>query len=91
MPRTNSRIKNDGIEIAVGKAIARLRKERGLGQEAFAYKANINRTYITDIELGRRSVGIGILINITTALGLTVHQFMDAVNEERVKLNHSSV
>jgi transcriptional regulator with XRE-family HTH domain len=63
------------IELAYGRSVSRLRRRMGLGQEAFAYKANINRTYMTDIELGRRSVGIGVTQKICQALNVSLVEF----------------
>lgn len=91
MRRVNSRIQSDGVEIAIGKTISRLRRQRGVGQEAFAVLANINRTYITDIELGRRSIGVGVLVKIVTALNMTLYEFVSAMNEERIRLNHKTL
>jgi transcriptional regulator with XRE-family HTH domain len=74
MTRDRTAIAGD-IELAYGKTVSRLRRRMGLGQEAFAHKANINRTYITDIELGRRSVGIRITQKICQALGVSLVEF----------------
>ena len=39
----------------LAKNLRRLRQEKGLSQEAFAYEADIHRTYVSDIERGRRN------------------------------------
>jgi len=64
------------VELAVGRAIKRLRNNRGIAQETFAYKAGVNRTYMTDIELGRRAVGIVIMQKIAKALDITLTELM---------------
>lgn len=74
MQRDRKMVAGD-IELAYGRSVSRLRRRMGLGQEAFAYKANINRTYMTDIELGRRSVGIGITQKICQALNVSLVEF----------------
>jgi transcriptional regulator with XRE-family HTH domain len=74
MQRDRKMVAGD-IELAYGRSVSRLRRRIGLGQEAFAYKANINRTYMTDIELGRRSVGIGITQKICQALNVSLVEF----------------
>jgi transcriptional regulator with XRE-family HTH domain len=86
MTRERKAIAGD-VELAYGRTVSRLRRRTGTGQEQFAYKANINRTYITDIELGRRSVGIGITKKIVDALGISLVEFaVELTNElERVK------
>lgn len=50
--------------VAVGWAIVKCRTDRNISQERLAYKSNVNRTHITNIERGRRSVGIDIMRQI---------------------------
>jgi DNA-binding XRE family transcriptional regulator len=54
----------------LGKRIRDLRKEKGFSQEEFAFQCNLDRTYISDIELGKRNVSIINLSNIADALGV---------------------
>jgi transcriptional regulator with XRE-family HTH domain len=70
------------IEVALGKAIARLRHDKGIAQERLAYLSDINRTYMTDIEMGRRSVGIGVMHKISKGLCISFLELMTAVTEE---------
>lgn len=51
-----------------GRAIRREREKLGLSQEDFAEKANVHRTYISSIELGKVSVGIEIASELAAAL-----------------------
>ena len=78
------------IELAYGRSVSRLRRRMGLGQEAFAYKANINRTYMTDIELGRRSVGIGITQKICQALNVSLVEFAVELTNQIENLKRES-
>ncbi|WP_245418835.1 helix-turn-helix transcriptional regulator [Mesorhizobium sp. WSM3864] len=43
------------IRKRLGRNLRRLRKAKGLSQEAFADDVGIHRTYISDLERGRRS------------------------------------
>ncbi len=52
---------NDNILEFVGRKIRSLRKSYGLSQDEFAFRCNLDRTYISDIELGKRNIS---LINI---------------------------
>ena len=50
-----------------------IRRERGflkLSQEDFAEKADVHRTYISSIELGKVSVGIEVANKLALALGM---------------------
>lgn len=67
----------DKLKASIGNRIKSLRKELNISQEALANKADIDRTYMTDIEKGRRNVSIEILYKITTALDKTLTVFFD--------------
>jgi transcriptional regulator with XRE-family HTH domain len=53
-----------------GQAVRRQRETLGISQEAFAEKANVHRTYISSIELGKVSVGIEVANQLAAALGI---------------------
>ena len=46
------------------------REKLGLSQEEFAERANVHRTYISSIELGKVSVGIEVANALAQALAL---------------------
>jgi transcriptional regulator with XRE-family HTH domain len=56
----------------IAQNILHLRKEQGLSQEALAYKADIDRTYIGYIENAKHNVTLGVLQKIAKALGTTL-------------------
>lgn len=59
-----------------GRAIRRERENRGLSQEEFAEHANVHRTYISSIELGKVSVGIEVANSLAGALGLRLSELV---------------
>ena len=63
------------IKLKVGQRIKELRKQLNLSQEALAYKAEVDRTYMTDVENGRRNISIEILEKIVTALEISFTEF----------------
>lgn len=65
------------IQERLGKNVARLRKERGLSQEAFADHAGIHRTYISDIERAARNPTIEVVAKIAKALGVKPGALLD--------------
>ncbi len=70
----------------LGRAIARLRRERDLSQEKFAALARVHRTYMTGIERGRHNVSLDILERIAKALKKDVGELlMEAEKERRSK------
>jgi len=66
------------LSINIGKRVAELRKlTEGLSQEKLAHKAEIDRTYMTDIELGKRKVSVEILEKIVKALDTDLTTFFN--------------
>ena len=66
------------IKLKVGQRIKELRKELRLSQEALAYKSEVDRTYMTDVENGRRNISIQILEKIIVALDVSFTEFFSA-------------
>lgn len=60
----------------LGQAIRREREKLGLSQEDFAERANIHRTYINSIELGKVSMGIEIAHALACALGMRLSELV---------------
>ena len=54
----------------VGENTARLRKEKGLTQEALAEKSGLSQQYISGLESGHRNPTIVTLYELATALGV---------------------
>jgi transcriptional regulator with XRE-family HTH domain len=62
--------------ISFGRAIRLSRERLGLSQEEFAERANVYRTYVSSIELGKVNVGIEVANSIAAALGLRLSQLV---------------
>lgn len=56
--------------------IRRRRHKLNLSQEDFADKAEIHRTYVSSIELGKVDVGIGVAYKIAGALNLPLSRLL---------------
>ena len=63
------------IKLKIGQRIKELRKELELSQESLAYKAEVDRTYVTDVENGRRNVSVEILERLIKALDISFSEF----------------
>ena len=59
-----------------GESVRRLRKARGLSQEAFAAKCGLDRTYIGGVERGERNLGLLNILRIAEALGVKCSKLM---------------
>lgn len=66
------------IKLKVGQRIKDLRKKLEISQEALALKAEVDRTYVTDVENGRRNVSLEILQRIITALEVSFTEFFNS-------------
>jgi len=66
------------IKQKVGQRIKELRKQLELSQEGLAYKAEVDRTYVTDVENGRRNVSLEILEKLVKALEVPFSEFFNA-------------
>jgi transcriptional regulator with XRE-family HTH domain len=65
------------IKQKVGHRVRQLRKELELSQEALALKAEVDRTYVTDVEAGRRNVSLEILERLIKSLDVSVTDFFN--------------
>ncbi len=68
------------IKAKVGQRIRELRLEIGISQEALANKAELDRTYVTDVENGRRNISIESLEKLVNALDKQLKEFFDSPN-----------
>ncbi len=66
------------IDVLVGKKIRKRRKELGFSQEKFATEAKLNRSYISMIEQGKKSLTIKTLNNIRKALKVDFNYFFSS-------------
>jgi transcriptional regulator with XRE-family HTH domain len=63
------------IKQKVGARIKELRHKLELSQEALAFKAEIDRTYVSDVENGRRNISMELLEKIIVALEVSFTEF----------------
>jgi transcriptional regulator with XRE-family HTH domain len=66
------------INLKIGMRIRELRNEKELSQEALANIAEVDRTYMTKVETGKRNVTVKILDKIIHALGTNYKTFYNA-------------
>jgi transcriptional regulator with XRE-family HTH domain len=63
------------MKVAIGERIAKLRKAKKLSQQAFSYEAEIERSYLTHVEKGRKNISVDTLVKITNALNISLKEF----------------
>lgn len=62
-----------------GQAIRGLRQEKNISQEAFADICGLHRTYISDVELGKRNVSLENIERMANALDITLPKLFERV------------
>ena len=62
----------DALRRVLGGNVRRLRRERGLSQEQLAFEAEIDRTYVSQIERAVINPSLLVLHKVAKALGSTV-------------------
>lgn len=67
----------DLILVSFGMHFKSLRVTKGLSQEQLALKADLDRTYISGIERGKRNVSLVNLVKLASALELLPKQLLD--------------
>jgi len=68
------------VNLFIGNKITELRKSRNLSQEDLAYKANIDRTYMSSIERGKRSISLAVAIKLSSALEISLLKLIEKEN-----------
>ncbi len=68
------------VKAEYGKKVREIRRIQGVSQESLADLAGIDRTYISDIENGKRNVSIETIFKIADALETPVVKFFEFNN-----------
>lgn len=63
-----------------GNKVHLIRQEKGISQEKLALEANIDRTYISDIENGKRNISLEIAYKIANALNIHLSEILSDYN-----------
>jgi DNA-binding XRE family transcriptional regulator len=65
-----------------GAAVRYYRQCIGLSQEELAWRAQMHRTYLADIERGRRNVSLTRVVALVYALRITLAEFFTALEQQ---------
>ena len=63
------------IKQSVGKRVKELRNKIGISQEELADSAQLDRTYITSVECGKRNISIVNIEKLANALNVSLAEF----------------
>lgn len=75
----------ENILLSFGRTIREIRTSKNISQEEFADLCELHRTYISDIELGKRNVSLENIEKIAVALEMTISElFKEVENHEGI-------
>jgi transcriptional regulator with XRE-family HTH domain len=69
------------IMIKLGRAIQDIRLKKGMTQEGLAFEVDLERTYISHVENGRRKISVVTLCQIAKGLGIKASTLLDHINQ----------
>lgn len=67
------------ILVYYGQTIREIRQEKDFSQEAFADLCGLHRTYISDVELGKRNISLENIEKMAIALDITLPELFERV------------
>jgi len=65
------------IKDRVGQRLKTLRKEKGITQEKLSFESNVDKTYISEVENGKRNISMVNLEKLILTLGFSLREFFD--------------
>lgn len=68
------------IKEKIGKHLKILRTNKGLTQEKLSYESEVDKTYISEVENGKRNISVVNLEKLITTMGSTVKDFFFSTN-----------
>lgn len=72
---------NDNLKEAFGKVIKELREQRGFSQQELADYAEIDRTYLSDLERGIYHPSLNVVYKLAEVLKIKPHELIHKVDK----------
>jgi transcriptional regulator with XRE-family HTH domain len=69
-------------EAVFGREVARLRKQLGISQEELAFRAEVHRTYISQLERGLKSPTLSVILKLSRALKASASKLVSTVERQ---------
>jgi len=66
------------IRARIGRRIKELRQGLELTQEKLAFKAEVDKTYLNEVENGKRNISVVNLEKVILALNISVKEFFNS-------------
>lgn len=65
-----------------GTTVRKIRSSKGISQETFADLCDLHRTYISDVELGKRNVSLENIERMAMGLGVPIFELFKEVEKK---------
>jgi len=65
------------IEKRFGDRVRELRKKLNISQEELAFRANLHKNYVSDVECGRRNVSLKAIEQFANGLDVPLKELLD--------------
>ena len=69
------------IQKKLGHNIKSIRQNQNISQEKLAHLSDLDRTYISSIEKGRRNISIVVLFKIAKALDVSIYEILKNIED----------
>ena len=76
------------VSFALGKRIAHLRKQKGMSQLDFSIESGIAKSYLSELEAGKRNPSLFVLEKVCITLGVTLSTLFEGVGPVDVGQYH---
>lgn len=70
------------ILLKYGQVVRKIRLEKGISQETLADLSGLHRTYMSDVELGKRNVSLENIDRIANALDVSISEIFRQIESE---------
>jgi len=75
----HTRSVREDVLVRFGRRVRELRLKRGLSQEALSFEADLDRSYIGQVERGERNISIENMAKLARALKVTLSELLRRV------------
>lgn len=76
----------ENIAIAFGRVVRDLRKEKKLSQESLGFESELQRIYISKLELGQQQPSITTIFKLAIGLGCSASELIQRTENELGKM-----
>lgn len=70
------------ILVRYGQTVRELRLSKNISQEELAYLCSLHRTYISDVELGKRNLSLENIAKMAKALGISLSKLFERIEAD---------